>query len=163
MYSEFDPISFVGMPNSNSFLLKKDLEENIDLAFQLEPMMESQNEHPLVAYEDSGREEHKEDGKKEKCASFVSLEQPGKLSLEKFEVDDGNDGFRTPTSLDKRIPVKLQCPPAPKKIKSMPSRKRKSSTTFYSSRIVLDKEVELLFKPVDLGRKIKKVKGDYNI
>lgn len=29
--------------------------------------------------------------------------------------DDENDGFRTPTSLEHRIPVPTQCPPAPKK------------------------------------------------
>lgn len=29
--------------------------------------------------------------------------------------DDENDGFRTPTSIEHRIPVPTQCPPAPKK------------------------------------------------
>ncbi|XP_074368723.1 uncharacterized protein LOC141708814 [Apium graveolens] len=30
-------------------------------------------------------------------------------------LDDENDGFRTPTSIEHRIPVPTQCPPAPKK------------------------------------------------
>lgn len=38
--------------------------------------------------------------------------------------DDDDDGFKTPTSLDHRIPVMNQCPPPPRKRK-VSSRKRK--------------------------------------
>lgn len=43
------------------------------------------------------------------------------------DLDDDDDGFRTPTSLDHRIPVMKQCPPPPRKRK-VSSRKRKLSS-----------------------------------
>ncbi|GMJ10733.1 hypothetical protein HRI_004742500 [Hibiscus trionum] len=75
--------------------------------------------------------------------------------------DENDDGFKTPTCLDHKIPAILKCPPAPRKLKSLPiiSAKRKASRR----RILLDftKEMESLFPPpllADLGNKIKKVR-----
>ncbi|GMN24223.1 hypothetical protein TIFTF001_000464 [Ficus carica] len=70
------------------------------------------------------------------------------------------DGFKTPTSLDHKIPATLKCPPAPRKPKSLPSTKRKVAAR---RRVLLDlaSEIELLFPPAilaDLGGKIKKVR-----
>lgn len=42
-------------------------------------------------------------------------QQLGADGLSSTEDDDDNDGFRTPTSLEHKIPVPTQCPPAPKK------------------------------------------------
>ncbi|XP_042474839.1 cyclin-dependent protein kinase inhibitor SMR10-like [Macadamia integrifolia] len=85
--------------------------------------------------------------------------------LEVVEEDD--DGFRTPTTLDHRIPAVniKQCPPAPRKPNSNPKRKA-SSSSFTTRRqlfpLDLSQEIESLFPPAllaDLGRKIKKVRG----
>ncbi|XP_021828254.1 uncharacterized protein LOC110768716 [Prunus avium] len=75
-------------------------------------------------------------------------------------VDD--EGLKTPTSLDHKITVNLQCPPAPRKPKSLPLKKRKGAG---HPRILLhlSSEIESLFPPVDdlladvhVGGKIKK-------
>ncbi|KAE8693107.1 Detected protein of unknown function [Hibiscus syriacus] len=96
----------------------------------------------------------KEDGERSKLNSPSSGE---------FNVagDENDDGFKTSTSLDHRIPAILKCPPAPRKPKSLPiiSPKRKA----FRRRILLDltKEMESLFPPAllaDLGNKIKKVR-----
>ncbi|KAM1276985.1 hypothetical protein ACFX13_030139 [Malus domestica] len=68
-------------------------------------------------------------------------------------------GLKTPTSLDHKIKGSLQCPPAPRKPKSLPLKKRKA---ILDPRILLDfssDEIESLFPPVDgvladLGSKI---------
>ena len=67
----------------------------------------------------------------------ASNQKPLALSLAKQQctwstnddlgLNDDNDGFRTPTSLDHRIRVMKQCPPPPRKI-SVSSRKRKRSS-----------------------------------
>ncbi|CAN6556739.1 unnamed protein product [Malus baccata var. baccata] len=72
---------------------------------------------------------------------------------------DVEDGLKTPTSLDHKITGSLQCPPAPRKPKSLPLKKRKA---IIGPRILLDlsiDEIESLFPPVDdvladLGSKI---------
>ncbi|KAJ1394389.1 hypothetical protein SESBI_34190 [Sesbania bispinosa] len=58
--------------------------------------------------------------------------------------EEENDGFRTPTSMDHRIPVAKQCPPAPRKLPK-PSLKRKPPCTCRHQTLDLSKEVELLF------------------
>ncbi|KAE8688885.1 17.4 kDa class I heat shock family protein [Hibiscus syriacus] len=96
----------------------------------------------------------KEDGESGKFKSPSSGE---------FNVadDENDDGFKTPTSLDHKIPAIFKCPSAPRKPKSLPiiSPKRKA----FRRRILLDltKEMESLFPPAllaDLGNKIKKVR-----
>lgn len=75
--------------------------------------------------------------------------------------DVDNNGFKTPTSLDQKIPATLKCPPAPRKPKSLPSTKRKAH---HHQRVLLDlsSEIESLFPPAlfaDLGGKVKKKKS----
>ncbi|XP_062084942.1 uncharacterized protein LOC133791070 [Humulus lupulus] len=75
-----------------------------------------------------------------------------------------HDGFKTPTSVDTKIPVVLPCPPAPRKPKStILKTKRKANRR----RVLLDltSEIESLFPPTvlaDLGSKIKKVRQSGN-
>ncbi|GAB4860167.1 hypothetical protein Ancab_011645 [Ancistrocladus abbreviatus] len=74
--------------------------------------------------------------------------------------EENNDGFKTPTSMDHKIPVILKCPPAPMKPKRPPSRKRRA---FFNQKMVPDmsEQIELLFPPAllaNLGGKIKKVR-----
>ncbi|KAJ1409613.1 hypothetical protein SESBI_22670 [Sesbania bispinosa] len=62
----------------------------------------------------------------------------------RVEDEENDDGFRTPTSMDHRIPVVKQCPPAPTKLPK-PSLKRKPPCTCRHQTLDLSKEVELLF------------------
>ncbi|KAM7468086.1 hypothetical protein LguiB_015648 [Lonicera macranthoides] len=89
------------------------------------------------------------------------------LSETEPEVADDNDGFRTPTSLDHKIPVTKQCPPAPRKKreKHFSSRKRKLETPRSGRNLQLDltDEIESLFPPSvkeNLGRRIKKARRE---
>ena len=99
------------------------------------------------------------------AGASLEIRIPSRKDVE-VEGDDNpnDDGFKTPTSSDHRIPVILQCPPAPRKPKPVPSKKRKACR----SRIVLDLsiEIESLFPTpilVDLGsNNIKKVKQGRN-
>ncbi|PPD87572.1 hypothetical protein GOBAR_DD15477 [Gossypium barbadense] len=77
--------------------------------------------------------------------------------------ENDNDGFKTPTSLDHKIPAAtiLKCPPAPRKPKSLPIISSPAKRKSLRRRILLDltKEIESLFPPAliaDLGNKIKK-------
>lgn len=77
-----------------------------------------------------------------------------------IKVEEDNDGCKTPTSLDHTISA-LICPPAPRKAKSIPSKKRKASSS--QRRILLDysSEVESMFPKAilaDFGKKMKKVR-----
>lgn len=79
-----------------------------------------------------------------------------------FKGEEDNGVCKTPTSLDQKISV-LICPPAPRKAKSVPSKKRKGLSS--QRRILLDysSEVESMFPEAvlaDLGNKIKKVRRE---
>lgn len=79
--------------------------------------------------------------------------------MEGEKEDEADEGFKTPTSSDHKIPVILQCPPAPRKPKPIPSRRKRKANC--PPRILLDlsKQIDSLFpSPLDLGSKIKKVK-----
>ncbi|KAL7248327.1 hypothetical protein ACSBR2_003110 [Camellia fascicularis] len=104
-------------------------------------------------------ENGKEEEKSEVTASFDQ-----KLKSEAAVVDDDDDGFKTPTSLDHKIPVNTECPPAPKRRRqsqsSSQSMQRKATTT----ELHLKEEIEsLLFAPTirdDFDRNIKKARRD---
>ncbi|KAM6577973.1 hypothetical protein CsatB_029810 [Cannabis sativa] len=75
-----------------------------------------------------------------------------------------NDGFKTPTSVDTKIPVILPCPPAPRKPKST-IQKTKRKVNQRPALLDLTTEIESLFPPTvlaDLGAKIKKVRQSGN-
>lgn len=61
------------------------------------------------------------------------------------EVDDNNECCRTPTSKEHRIPKILDCPPAPRKPKMVPSCKRKLSELQFFE-IVNRDEVDSFFR-----------------
>ncbi|KAF9590900.1 hypothetical protein IFM89_000156 [Coptis chinensis] len=107
----------------------------------------------LVSQEcELGRHETEGEKKEEECKVLAGVEEVRLPSLGELKVDEEDDGLRTPTSLDHMIPVSKQCPPAPRKPKSLPTKKRKASSNVCYSRM------ELIFPPLvpDLGRKIKK-------
>ncbi|OMO66261.1 hypothetical protein CCACVL1_21238 [Corchorus capsularis] len=109
------------------------------------------------------------------CNVAASKESEKKIDV---KPDDNNDqeeedGFKTPTSFEHKIPVTKQCPPAPRKPKprNFSSNKRKASPTPTTTptqrrtrqQLDLSQEVESLFPApllADLHRKIKKARTD---
>lgn len=127
-------LSLMGVQNSPSFLSEKDLD---DMEFK----------------EGEEREEHK-GAKRRRVAVGLKIRIPSYQ-----EEEEENGGFKTPTSEVHRITEILECPPAPRKPKSMEALKRKAPRP--RSLLDLSKELESLFpSPIvlDLGGKIKKVK-----
>ncbi|XP_018808749.1 cyclin-dependent protein kinase inhibitor SMR1-like [Juglans regia] len=61
------------------------------------------------------------------------------------EKEDDNECCRTPTSKEHRIPVILDCPPAPRKPRRVPSCKRKLSELKFFE-IVNPEEVDAFFR-----------------
>ncbi|KAJ9189150.1 hypothetical protein P3X46_000480 [Hevea brasiliensis] len=184
MFSQFKPISFMGVSNPEMFLSEKDL-NSVEFNFLVRPALKFEDEcdiaplrggddqddelHDLKGQqeeeeaeeeeEEREQEEHKEEDKFKSLVSTLKIKLP---SLGEFKIEeDVDDGVKTPTSLDHRIPVILPCPTAPRKPKSLPSNKRKSPRR----RVLLDlsNEIESLFPPAlraDLGGKIKKVRQE---
>lgn len=113
-----------------------------------------------IQEKDEQREQ--EVGKHEISVSSLRIKTPsrGEIKKDREDDDEDGDGFRTPTCLKQRIPLVPQFPPAPRKPKSTPSRKRKWAC---GGGIILDSssEVEALFPSslvADPGGKVKKVR-----
>ncbi|KAG9444732.1 hypothetical protein H6P81_016072 [Aristolochia fimbriata] len=67
------------------------------------------------------------------------------------ELEEEDDGFRTPTSLENKIPAIQRCPAAPRKPRSEPSLKRSRPNSTCSSRVRIDVSDSLLhslFQPL---------------
>ncbi|CAL5389665.1 unnamed protein product [Camellia sinensis] len=165
MFTDFNHISYVGMTstsnsNPDTLNLKND-QKQTESKVSSPPTSEfpdgSQSTDSNLDNPD--HENGKEEEKSEVTASFDQ-----KLKSEAAVVDDGDDGFKTPTSLDHKIPVNTECPPAPKRRRqsqsSAQSMKRKATT----AELDLREEIEsLLFAPTirdDLDRKIKIARRD---
>ncbi|KAG8376890.1 hypothetical protein BUALT_Bualt09G0111100 [Buddleja alternifolia] len=88
-------------------------------------------------------EEIKDEDRKD-VARVSSRESPEK------QIAENDDGFRTPTSSDHKIPAIKQCPQAPKKTKPQPL-KRKASPNGGRRSLRFDAsstEVESIFRPM---------------
>ncbi|XVF46516.1 hypothetical protein PTKIN_Ptkin03bG0033300 [Pterospermum kingtungense] len=182
MYSKLKPFAFMGVSNSEMFLSEKDLSSTMEFSFVVRPVpLEFQQDQCQIApfkHDDEPQEDRvqeqqvqvqqqqqqQEEDKSKLLMSPLELVLPS--SGEEVQVhengteEENNGGFKTPTSMDHKIPVLLKCPPAPRKPKSLPSPKRKA---LIRRRILLDltKEIESLFPAAllaDLGNKIKKVR-----
>ncbi|XP_022747091.1 cyclin-dependent protein kinase inhibitor SMR10-like [Durio zibethinus] len=177
MYAEFSQISLLSMSNSELFLVKGD-EEGMEFDILKRPALEFQEECQATATSSShdrpgdhqerdalGDHEEKKGGERNVTASN-EREKKKNISLGEFKATDDDDyGFKTPTTLDQKIPVMKQCPPAPKKPKPLPSNKRKASTPSSGGaanlQLDLSQQVESLFpRPLiaDLHRKVKKAR-----
>lgn len=157
------------MPNSELFLVKEGQEDIANFETVTRPMLKFQNEchdddskSSQQHYQARKEEKKEEEGEEEHSDRKQEFRQPAEAS-----IPDEDDGFRTPTSLDHRIPEAKQCPPAPRKPK--PSLKRKASLCNSScSRrhpLELSKEVEILFQtqhnpPSDSHQSTKKARRD---
>ncbi|XP_050213026.1 cyclin-dependent protein kinase inhibitor SMR14 [Mercurialis annua] len=182
----FSQLTFMGVSNSDMLLSEKDL-NSMEFNFIVRPALEFEDEcdiapeelheeddddeeEDLQARERQQRKENHQEEKdnnnnnnNDKCKFLISSLNLKLPSLEEFKIQeqDVDAGFKTPTSLNQKIPVIRSCPPAPRKPKSLPSNKRKS----LARRVLLDlsNEIESLFPAnvlADLGAKIKKVRQE---
>ncbi|XVE76360.1 hypothetical protein DITRI_Ditri12bG0166000 [Diplodiscus trichospermus] len=181
MYATFSQISLLTMSNSEVGI-EFDILKRPTLEFQEEcqATATSSSADNINSDDDQEREVLQEDhGEKKgaeesnvRAASKESEKMKKKISLgEIMANDDDNDGFRTPTSLDHKIPAIKQCPPAPRKPKPLPSNKRKASASSSNRtrsnlhELDLSHEVESLFPMpllADLHRKVKKARTEDN-
>ncbi|KAJ4980064.1 hypothetical protein NE237_010844 [Protea cynaroides] len=184
MDSELEEISLVGMSNSElQFQVEKEpnvIEFNILLrsTFQFSSdeclitssslSSEDYHDHQQGPELPQLKQEVEEDDDDEEVIKMRDASARRRtINGGELEVNEDDDGFRTPTSLDHRIPAVIhQCPPAPKKSKSSPKRKASSSSTRRQLFLVdHSQEIESLFTPAllaDFGRKIKKVRAGDN-
>ncbi|CAL5386831.1 unnamed protein product [Camellia sinensis] len=149
------PLSFMGTSDCDLSLSQKDL-NSMEFNSLSKPKSEFQDGELL---QEQKQQEQEEKGETILVSSLTIKTR----SLGEFKVsDDDNDGggFRTPTSLDQRIPVITQCPPAPRKPKKTLSltTKRKAA----SRRLMLDLSTEIDSFLADLDGKIKKVRKVVN-
>ncbi|XP_068644570.1 uncharacterized protein [Aristolochia californica] len=117
-------------------------------------------------------EGHKQQGKRDgncedEASGVPEISKAGLIQVdggdrEKEEkVEEENDGFRTPTSLERKISAIQRCPPAPRKPRSAPSIKRsRAHSTCCRVRIDVSDHLESLFQPVlsDRSGSIKKAR-----
>lgn len=167
------PNSNMGLSNSGAVLTEKDLNSigfnfltkpTLDLELELEFHDHHEDDQCLnCEKEKEDEKEQDEDKCKEKVAATTITMELKISSLREFKVeegddDDDNDGFKTPTSLDHKIPLMISCPPAPRKPKSLPSTKRRAPAA-PNRRVLLDlsNEIQSLFPP-DFCIKSKRVR-----
>lgn len=118
------------------------------------------------------KEEVDSDDKEDKRAepssvSTMELDKPPCLGQSELvsaaAAADDNDGFRTPTSLEHKIPVVTQCPPAPKKRRPNPS-KLKVKLSPMKRRTCFN--LSVLFPPTilddDIDRMMERVRIDHD-
>ncbi|EEF28791.1 conserved hypothetical protein [Ricinus communis] len=167
----------MGVSNSEMLLSEKDL-SSMEFNFLVRPALKFEDECDIAPLQISSdpddlpeedEEEEVQEHQEDKCKLLISTLKIKLPSLGEFKIQeqeqeqqDLDDGCKTPTSLNHKIPTLLPCPPAPRKPKSLPSNKRKSPAR---RRVLLDlsNEIESLFPPAlraDLGAKIKKVRQE---
>ncbi|XP_020224661.1 uncharacterized protein LOC109806611 [Cajanus cajan] len=157
--------------NSKVFLSDKGASNNMDqeMSLLVRPAVEIQHQefqslvqedHQLVRLKqlsvqerDHHHHHHHQEERNQRNAISLKIEIPSHVGSKNDDDDDSsNEGFKTPTSSDHKIPAILECPGAPKKTKPRAATKRKACRR----RIVLDlsKDLESLFPMpcvVDLG------------
>ncbi|XP_022865278.1 cyclin-dependent protein kinase inhibitor SMR10-like [Olea europaea var. sylvestris] len=169
MCSDVEQSSCVRMSSAEYFLVKEEPKE-----IKLDILSESKVDDPDYSQDivsDGGQvnvtkqddqDTHHKDEEEEVKAIFSSRESK-KPCLAQSEVEEYDEGFKTPTSSDHKIPVVKQCPPAPRKTRS--STKRKLSPSRIRRRLQLDvsAEIESMFPPRprdDNEHKIKKARSN---
>ena len=172
----------ISMSSSELFIVKENNEEKeLNFLSKRRPMLEFQKEShattsrdtdPPQQLQEQGAKSEVHDENQEERNNILdpnSIEKPSleAVLMETYVVGDDDDGFKTPTSLDHKIPI-TKCPPAPRKPKPFLSRKRKASPPKARTILQLDlsPEIEAVFPStivVDLQKKIKKSPSDNDI
>ncbi|KAG8647624.1 cyclin-dependent protein kinase inhibitor SMR14 [Manihot esculenta] len=169
MCSDLDKFTFLTAMSSNSELhLVKENQEDIEFKILLRPSLdftvvsESSDANGIIALQWHSQEEEEEECKTTGDSSSRQLS----LGELKATDDDDNDGFKTPTTMDHKIPVIKQCPAAPRKPRPVLCTKRKAispSNGRRSLQLDLSREVESLFpRPIlaDFYQKMKKARRE---
>ncbi|XP_058110979.1 cyclin-dependent protein kinase inhibitor SMR2-like [Magnolia sinica] len=114
------------------------------------PISRFQDQCKITVPEDQNPEEKKEE-REETSPSLASKEHEIQQKDEKKpeEEEEENDGYRTPTSEEHKIPVLQECPPAPKKRRIESRVERKSSSAHFHEMKVFDTEF-WLYSPIFL-------------
>ncbi|XP_073136016.1 uncharacterized protein [Henckelia pumila] len=115
---------------------------------QKERITEPENPEEIGSESGAGAQEQAE----ENLGAIESNEEDEAVKNVSENFEEENDGFRTPTSSDHKIPAATQCPPAPRKTRPQQSGvKRKASPSRARRNLQLDAaadEVESIFRPV---------------
>ncbi|KAI3474091.1 hypothetical protein Pfo_028879 [Paulownia fortunei] len=157
---------------------EEDKEGVINLGNSSQPMSENLGSCPEIVSETETPAEEKEKGnldsadRQKELEEIKNEEETDKATVSSREsekqIAEDEDGFKTPTSSDHRIPAIMQCPPAPKKTRPQSSKlKRKASPPGAGRTLQLDAstEVESIFLPIPNPdnaeeQKIKKARRD---
>ncbi|KAI3447687.1 hypothetical protein Pfo_004352 [Paulownia fortunei] len=179
MCSDIHHFSSFGMSTCNSpqncLLEEKEEQEGI---IKLENSSQPTSENPSSCQEIASefqetldRTDHEEeedsntsikDGEKNVEATVSSRES-------EKPIPEDDDGFRTPTSLDHKIPAITQCPPAPKKTRPQPSKLKRQASPASRRSLQFDAsaEFESIFLPMTREyveeKKSKKARRDDEI
>ncbi|KAE8661084.1 putative Transducin/WD40 repeat-like superfamily protein [Hibiscus syriacus] len=166
MYAEFSQVSLLSISNSE-LILVKDETKMIEFDILKRPPLGFQGECSCEATEDYEEKKGEESNVKE----AASMENKN-ICLGEFKaMIDDDDGFKTPTSLDHRIPEMKQCPPAPRKPKANKRGASESISTAATSstsrnlQLDLSQVVDSWFPSSlvdDLHRKVKKARTQEN-
>ncbi|KAL6979199.1 hypothetical protein U1Q18_020863 [Sarracenia purpurea var. burkii] len=166
MYLELNPFPFMGtsecgpFPSQNNPTPRK-------FSSLPKPKLEFQDETQITPSEDQQQERKRDEKEEREGEILVSCPRIQTQSFRENKEDDDSggsgheDGFRTPTSWDQRIPAIPEFPPAPRKPKSVPASAKRKAACRQILLLDLSSEVESLFPPslvMDLGKKIKKVR-----
>jgi hypothetical protein len=138
------------MSNSGVFLIKES-KEVVEFKLLATPRLifedESHSDVPAAELHKREEEDKKKKDDDERCCEVKTpdeeCERPSLGEVKVIEEED--DGFKTPTSLDHKIPVIKQCPPAPKKPKPQMKRRIAAYKVRRNLRLEVSEEVESLF------------------
>ncbi|XAR68951.1 hypothetical protein NMG60_11000375 [Bertholletia excelsa] len=165
MFTEFRHISFLLMESNSETLNLKQDQNLTGLENSLTSTSELANGCPETA---SSQDSEEQGSDREEATDSTEDPETETTFLGNSEVAESDDGFRTPTSSDHKIPTAKHCPPPPKKPRIRFPSKRKASLLppLISQNVLLldlSKEVESMFPPTlreDLGRKIKRARRE---
>lgn len=138
------------MSNSGVFVIKES-KEVVEFKILATPRLifedESHSDVPELHKREEEDKKKKDDDERRYCEVKTPDEECERPSLGEVKViEEDDDGFKTPTSLDHKIPVIKQCPPAPKKPKPPMKRRIAANRVRRNLRLeVLSEEVESLF------------------
>ncbi|CAI9766267.1 unnamed protein product [Fraxinus pennsylvanica] len=157
MFLETDQFQYYSMSNKEFFLVKEE-EKGIKVESSSQPKLENQ---------DSSQEHDTEKEQEKDCMASISSsrEESENPCLEQSQVAESDDGFKTPTSLDHKIPVMEQCPPAPRKTRPQPSTSTKRKASPGTLQFDISTAVESMFTAIshgddDVDQKKKKPRQD---
>ncbi|PIN03319.1 hypothetical protein CDL12_24159 [Handroanthus impetiginosus] len=152
--------------SQNFPLEKKEVKEG---TIKLENQPETTSDNPSTSQQFSSEFEQNlhiyTDRQKEECSTDIitaygeeNVEATLPIRESEESIPEDDDGFRTPTSFEHRIPAITQCPPAPKKIRAESSHLRRRAPPPASRRSL---QFDLSSTEVESNFPLES--GDYNV